>query len=167
MNYLILIDYPIQNIPSPTLQWLAHQFLFLGDMVIDCMIHVAKQNPKVFIPKTNIERVGDKIVQDGKVNASCAGDCHRRVCISTLAPVIHHSRGVVPHLPVVNQKPEHTMLSQSTYQYEDIDFRVAPIASEAPGCLHYARSPSDDEFGYYPHPLAQHHYQSHLSYRIH
>jgi hypothetical protein len=43
-------EYPMELIQNTTLRWLAHHFLYLGEMVLDCSLEIAKNHPDVFKP---------------------------------------------------------------------------------------------------------------------
>ncbi|KAH6577952.1 hypothetical protein BASA50_010141 [Batrachochytrium salamandrivorans] len=43
-------EYPLDRINSTALRWLAHQFLFVGELCLDLAVEVAKHHPKLFHP---------------------------------------------------------------------------------------------------------------------
>jgi hypothetical protein len=44
------LEYPLELIENTGLRWLAHSFLFVGEVVMDSVVEIAKNHPQYFKP---------------------------------------------------------------------------------------------------------------------
>ena len=53
-------DYPIDEIQSTGLRWIASQFLFIGELVLDLTVSMTHQHPQIFKPKNVVMQKGNE-----------------------------------------------------------------------------------------------------------